>query len=380
MINLPRFDSSVTSANNLARGFRIAIAAAVFAAAVSPSFSQSSRFGSDDAFLPPQVWNISTVPANGDVNPYGVAFIDNSFPVGSGPLSHGDVLISNFNNSANQQGTGTTIVDISSNGTQTLFFQGTAPLGLTTALGTLRAGLVVVGNGPTSDGSSGTAAAGSLLVINNQGKLIQTITGPAINFPWDMTLVDNGGTAIAFVSNALDGTVNRLDFAVSASGLMLQNWKTIGSGYMHRGDPAALFVAPTGSAYDPRHDILYVASTGDNAVYAIHDAATRQSTAGLGDLVYEDNAHLHGALGLAWAPNGNLLVTNNDTVNPDPNQTSEIVEFTTRGRFVKEISVDPGAGGSFGLAVHSGRSGTVFAAVDDSTATLFVWKLNNDLF
>ena len=359
---------------------RIAIAAIVLAAAASPSFSQPSRFDSSDAFLPAQVWNISTAPSNGDVNPYGVAFVDDSFSAGSGPLSHGDVLISNFNNSANQQGTGTTIVDISKSGTQSLFFQGTAPLGLTTALGTLRAGLVVVGNGPTSDGSSATATAGSLLVINNQGKLIQTITSPAINFPWDMTLVDNGSTAIAFVANALDGKVNRLDFAVNPWGLTLTSWKTIGSGYMHRGDPVALFVAPTGSAYDARRDVLYVASTGDNAVYAIDDAATRQSSAGLGNPVYQDNAHLHGALGLAWASNGNLLVTNNDGINPDPNQTSEIVEFTVHGQFVKEISVDPGAGGSFGLAVHSGHSGTIFAAVDDNTATLFLWKLNNDLF
>ena len=50
---------------------------------------------------------VSTVPANGDVNPYGVAFVPNGFPTG-GPLEPGDVLVSNFNNSANLQGTGTT--------------------------------------------------------------------------------------------------------------------------------------------------------------------------------------------------------------------------------------------------------------------------------
>ncbi|MGA2443438.1 MAG: hypothetical protein ABSH08_21000 [Tepidisphaeraceae bacterium] len=335
-----------------------------------------SVFDPDAAFLPSQVWDISTVPSNGDVNPYGVAFVDESFPLGTGPLHHGDILISNFNNSANLQGTGSTIVDISTNGAQTLFFQGGAGLGLTTALGTLRAGFIVVGNGPTSDGSSGTATAGSLIVINNQGTQVQSITSPAINYPWDMTLVDEGNSAIAFVSNALDGTVNRLEFGVNSSGLTLKNWKTIGSGYIHRGDPVSLFVAPTGSAYDPNHDILYVASTGDNAVYAIHNASTRTSSAGVGQLIYQDNAHLHGALGLAWAPNGHLLVTNNDTVNPDPNQPSEIVEFTIHGEFVKEISVDPTPGGSFGLAVHNGRFGSIFAAVDDSTSTLFRWRLN----
>ena len=49
----------------------------------------------------------STVPANiGDVNPYGVAVVRHS----QGKLVRGDVLVSNFNNSANQQGTGSTIV------------------------------------------------------------------------------------------------------------------------------------------------------------------------------------------------------------------------------------------------------------------------------
>ncbi len=354
------------------------IAAFALLAGAAYGFGQHSIFDPDAAFLPAQVWNISTVPSNGDLNPYGVAFVDDDFPVGSGPLQHGDILVSNFNNSANLQGTGTTIVDISKSGAQTLFFQGTAPLGLTTALGTLRAGFVVVGNGPTSDGTSSTATPGSLLVINNQGKLVQTFAGPAIDYPWDMTLVDNGGTAIAFVSNALNGKVNRLDFTVNPWGLTLRSWQTIASGYMHQGDPVALFDAPTGSAYDAAHDILYVASSADNAVYAIHEASTRKSSAGLGELIYRDNAHLHGPLGLAWAPNGHLLVANNDAINSDPNQPSEIVEFTIYGRFVKEIAVDPAQGGSFGLAVHRGHMGSIFAAVDDSTSTLFLWKLTDN--
>jgi hypothetical protein len=79
---------------------------------------------------------------------------------------------------------------------------------------------------------------------------------------------------------------------------------------------------------------------------------------------------------LALAPNGHLLVTNNDGINPDPNQTSEIVEFTKHGEFVKEISVDPAGGGAFGLAVSSTYSQATFAAVDDNSSTLIVWTLN----
>jgi hypothetical protein len=331
---------------------------------------------SEDAFLPSPVRSVSTVPANGDVNPYGVAFVPNNFQAGSGPLKHGDILVSNFNNSANLQGTGTTIIRISKSGSPTTFFQGVAPLGLSTALGTLQAGLVVVGNSPTADGTSGTAGAGSLLVINNQGKLIQTITNAAIQGPWDMALVDGGDAAIAFVSNALTGTVIRMDFRVNSTGLRLISTKTIASGYIHRGDPVTLFVSPTGLVYDGRHDVLYVASTGDNAVFAVSHAAERQTDDGLGSMIYQDNIHLHGALGMTMAPNGHLLVSNNDGINPDPNQPSEIVEFTIDGRFVKQLSVDPNPGGAFGLAVRSTEDKAIFAAVDDNTSTLLIWTLD----
>src|ERR1035438_3559097 len=92
----------------------------------------------DAAFLPSPVRTVSTTPANGDQNPYGVAFVPNNFPTGSGPLKHGDILVSNFNNGQNQQGTGTTIVRIPAGGPPTVFFQGNAGLGLSTALGTLQ--------------------------------------------------------------------------------------------------------------------------------------------------------------------------------------------------------------------------------------------------
>ena len=331
----------------------------------------------DDAFLPSPVHSVSTVPTNGDVNPYGVAIIRKNFLSGAGPLRAGDILVSNFNNKNNLQGTGTTIVRIPKNGsTPSLFFQGTAPLGLSTGLGTLQYGLVLVANLPTADGTSATARPGSLLVINNQGKLIQTITNSAIDGPWDMTVVDGGDKAIVFFANALSGTVSRIDFAVSEQGLRVVNAHTIASGYAHQGDPAALFDAPTGLVFDRKSDRLYVASTLDNAVFAVSHAATRTSSEGPGYVIYDDPTHLHGALAMAEASNGDLLVTNNDVINADPNQPSEIVEFTKQGEFVKEISVDPNLGGSFGLAVALNDDDTAtLAAVDDNTATITIWTL-----
>ena len=333
--------------------------------------------GADDAFLPSPARGVSTVPSNGDINPYGVAFVEHDFAAGSGPLKTGDILVSNFNNAMNLQGTGTTIVDVpQAGGTATLFFQGTAPLGLSTALGLLRKGFVVVGNAPTADGTAATASPGSLLVIDSKGHLIQTIVDANIQYPWDMALVDRGNQAIAFVSNALSGTVSRLEFNVGNAGLTLQKSTTIGSGYMHRADPAALFVAPTGLVYDEHRNVLYVASTEDNEVFAIRDAATSMNDGGTGSVIYQDNLHLHGPLGMAMAPNGHLLAANSDVINGDTHQPSEIVEFTIDGKFVKQLSVDPAQGGSFGLAVNLSEDVATFAAVDDNAASITIWQLN----
>lgn len=356
----------------------ICTTAAVSAVLFGGAAAVGQHFDPDAAFLPSPVRTVSTVPPNGDGNPYGVAFVPGEFLTGAGPLQHGDILVSNFNNGNGLQGTGTTIVRVPRKGPVSVFFQGTAPLGLTTALGTLQYGFVVVGNGPTSDGTSATATPGSLLVINNQGKLIQTITDPTIQYPWDMALIDHGETAIAFVTNALNGTVTRLKFHVFSWGLKLESAKVVASGYVNRGDPVTLFVAPTGLVYDERRDLLYVASTGDNAIFVIRDAASRNSDAGMGQVVYADNAHLHGPLGMIEAPNGHLLVSNNDGINPDPNQPSEIVEFTKQGDFVKQLSVDPAQGGSFGMAVRSLDDKAIFAAVDDNTNSLIIWTLNTE--
>jgi hypothetical protein len=67
---------------------------------------------------------VSTVPGNGDLNPYGVAFVPPGFP-GGGSLKPGDILVSNFNDKANVQGTGTTIVNVAPNNQTSLFFRGT---------------------------------------------------------------------------------------------------------------------------------------------------------------------------------------------------------------------------------------------------------------
>src|SRR5260370_14708346 len=112
----------------------VAIAALASAASVAAEDNRSflDRFDAVNLVAP-------TVPANGDVNPYGIVVVPRSV----GLLTRGNILISNFNNSQNLQGTGTTIVQVSPEGTLTLFAQldpnalgGRCPggVGLTTAL------------------------------------------------------------------------------------------------------------------------------------------------------------------------------------------------------------------------------------------------------
>jgi len=134
-------------------------------------------------------------------------------------------------------------------------------------------------------------------------------------------------------------------------------------------------VGPTGLAYDPDHHTLYVASTADNKIFAIGDADDRNSSAGTGFLVFQDQNHLHGPLGLVLAPNGNLITANGDAVNPG-GTPNELVEFTPQGRLVAEYQMDAGApGGAFGIASIVSQGSIRFASVDDDLNTVTIWNL-----
>ena len=108
----------------LAAAASVAVSAIVAAGVVASPLAQAQPASFVGGFS--TVTTIaSTVPANiGDVNPYGVAVVRHS----EGKLVRGDVLVSNFNNSANQQGTGTTIVSISPRGRRACS-PGSAPRG-----------------------------------------------------------------------------------------------------------------------------------------------------------------------------------------------------------------------------------------------------------
>jgi hypothetical protein len=339
----------------------------------------------------------STTPANGDQNPYGVAFVPRDFPSG-GLLRPHDIIVANFNNSValgNLQGTGTTIVRTNPAGDPDLFFPAdladggqSAITGLSTALGVLRRGFVIVGNVPSTDGTGMCAGnqsnvgPGQLTVLDRYGSIVATLDDrPFVEGPWDLTLDDHGDWARVYVSNVLTGTVTRIDLRVGCSTVVVEKEVQIASGYTHRCDPAAFVLGPTGLARDEERDVLYVASTADNNIFAIRDAGDRCTDAGMGEAVVHRSTadkYFHGPLGLVRAANGHLISSQGDAVRPDPAAFSEIVEVTAEGHFVAQIQVDPNAGGAFGLALEQkpwDPDDFRFAAVDDNVPTLDVWTL-----
>jgi hypothetical protein len=356
---------------------RCAVKAIAISVAAMASVSLATTASADDnagRFLP-DIITSSTVPADGDLNPYGVAIVPPGFP--GGTLMPGDVLVSNFNNLNNLQGTGTTIIKLTPNGqvapavppgqpgNAATFFQGSG-LGLTTALGTLQRGFVLVGNVPTSGGV--IQPPGSLLFLDRNGK--QIAPSPytkQLDGPWDLTIYDEFDHALVFVSNVINGTVTRLNLRISETGITVTSATVIASGYSVALNSTALILGPTGLAYDSQTDILYVASTNDNAIFAVAHAGNRTGSPGTGAIVFQDE-HLRGPLALVFAPNGDLLTANGDAVNADPTQPSEIVEFTKQGKFVAQFNVDAAQGGAFGIGVAKiSRDIDRFVYVDNVT-------------
>src|SRR6516225_536337 len=326
-------------------------------------------------FLPKTIVT-STVPENGDVNPYGVAIVPTGFP-SDGTIAPGDVLVSNFNNSDNLQGTGTTIIKFTPNGTvspsgeASEFFKGSFP-GLTTALGVLKRGFVLVGSVSTADGKFATIKAGPLLFLDRNGNVISPSPFTTkLDGPWDLTIDDQFDHARVFVSNVLNGTVTRLDLSITASTVTVKAATVIASGYTSKENDTALILGPTGLAYDPEADVLFVASTADNVVFKVPHAGISSGSSGRGKIIFQDD-HLRGPLSLAFAPNGDLITANGDAVNDDPTQPSEIVEFTRKGRFVRQFNVDAAQGGAFGIAIAKVGHLIRFAFVNDNANDLTV--------
>jgi WD40 repeat protein len=323
----------------------------------------------------------STIPAGGDLNPQGTAVVPDSH----GNLTAGDVLVSNFSDADNHQGLGRTIVEISPHGQQRLFAKipaGSVPdgSGLTTALVVLRSGWVIVGSLPAADGTSAAMQPGELLVLDSAGHVRKTITGHGIVGPSGATVLDSGNVADLFVSNALDGITNgqpsattsgdvvRLKLVLTGSEPELAASTVIGNGLPVHTDPSALTAGPAGVALS-RDGTLFVADAAASRIARIPNAVLRTTTfnAGAAGATASAGQHLNGPLGLAFAPDGDLLAVNGGDNN--------LVELTTAGTQVatRDLDTDGPVGGVLsGLAATADPRAVYF--VNDDTNTLSVLR------
>jgi hypothetical protein len=329
----------------------------------------------------------STVPPDGDINPYGIAVV----PTTTGSLVQGSTLVSNFNDKANTQGTGTTIVEVSPTGTLSTFAQITdlpaalpcpGGIGLTTGLAVLPGGWVVIGSLPAGPGGSLPAPnpAGCLIVLNSAGAPVETWTNADINGPWDMTVATTPSGAALFVSNVLSRpadvmatppsglcTVVRIDVTLSTGNLPTMTGATVvGRGFPWRASKAAFIQGPTGVALGG-NGTLYVAETLGSEITAIPGAMTRTSPVTQGTHTLTAGGSLNGPLGLALAPDGDLIAVNGND--------GRAVEITTQGTQITTVTlVAHGAGDLFGLTPTASGDGLLF--VNDGTNALDVAEVH----
>jgi hypothetical protein len=365
--------------------------AAVLLAVSAGSAGASAPFlGSHDLISPVS----TTVPSNGDLNPYGVAVV----PATIGRLHRGDVLVSNFNNSANRQGTGRTIVELPPGGlpaneaapvfaTVNLGAGQTCPggVGLTTALTVFPSGWVVVGSLPTTDGMSDTAQAGCLIVLDADGRVVRTIAGGPIDGPWDLTATQIGDDGVLFVTDVLNGitpadnanntvvhrgTVVRIVLDLNGRVPQVDSETIVASGFAERTDPAALIIGPTGVGLSRQDGVLYVADTLGNDITAVPAPLELPGPVFGTGFTLSRGAALNGPLGLVVAPNNDVITVNSNNGNA--------VETSPFGTQVATLALDttpsapaqPGAGALFGVTLTPQGNGLYF--VDDDGNTLNV--------
>jgi hypothetical protein len=354
--------------------------AVMFALAGSVALPVSALAADEDGFLGSirrHSLVTSTVPSNGDQNPYAVVVA----PITSGKIRQGDVMVDNFNDKNNLQGLGTTIVSIDP-ATKKLSLFAAIPrhlascpggVGLTTAMTVLKSGWVVVGSLPSQDGTTKTKGPGCLIILDNQGNVASTIAGPKIDGPWgNMAVIDNGDTATLFVSmtgfgvGAPDGeppvvnkaTILRINLSIPAGKPpVVVNQTVIADGLGEQADKDVFIIGPTGLCL--HGTTLFVSDAIANRIAAIPDAPTRATSAGVGQDVTSDGL-LKRPLAMTMASNGHLLVVNGlngQVVEIDPASGKQIY---ARWIDANKAQNPPGSGDLFGISMTPTGDGFYF--------------------
>jgi len=337
----------------------------------NPSPEASTAAGAEDASSSTPVIGalaITTIgstvdPTNGDENPYGLAVA----PASAGLLTEGDLVICNFNDSANVQGNGTTIEilhpvpgSMPTRMVQDPNLKGCAALAM-------------------ADNDAPWAAAYSSNLApfyGPAGTLVSTLSAGPWGGPWGEIYAPAFGSpgAGSFVtSNATSGTIVRVNFAGTA-------FTTIATGFtLNAGAVPGNILGPSGLTYDATNDTLFVVDSNKNRVVAFAGYSTLAANA----IVLESDgtfsgpsaasasvlfagAPLNAPISAAQLFNGDLVVGNT--------ADNLLVEISPAGKVVATQNLDTGAVGAlFGIvATGTDASSTKIYFNDDNDNTVKV--------
>jgi hypothetical protein len=309
---------------------------------------------------------VSSTP--GDVNPYGLDVAK----VTSGPIQAGDLVICNFNNPGNRQGTGTTIVALHP-------VVGSSPV--TIAKSNALQGCNALAMSPNGNMWAAAFRANDNPIVSPNGTVVTALGNGPWNHPFGQAFVPaNAGLNLPafYVSNAGDGSLVRVSIHPGPS----FEFTTIATGFPVNGGKPGSILGPSGLNYQPTGDILYVVDGTNNALYAIgnvssvgsHGIAVSGLTFGgpsaSSARVVFSGAPLNGPISSAVLFNGNVVIGN--TLDPDGQNL--MVEVSPSGQLLDVDNVDTGAAGSiFGMvATGTSASDTRLYFNDDNANALAV--------
>ncbi|MBV8658068.1 MAG: hypothetical protein JO142_09635 [Burkholderiales bacterium] len=317
-------------------------------------------------------------------NPYGLTIA----PVTAGLVTAGDLVVCNFNDGAtNTQGLGTTVVGLHP-------VKGAAPYRIAQSSQLL--GCSAVTALPDSSIVATASQANSTVLVSPTGAVSSPFSANPSAEPWGAITSAYHGTQLLFVSNAANGTVDR----ITMSGDTQTSFTEIAAGFsVNRGAPGSIS-APAGLTYDASIDTLYVVDTNSNRVVALAGASaigkdgvmvsgsSFTGASASSARVIASGAPLNGPISSALLANGNLVVGNT----LDANGTNLLVEVSPSKGVVATKNVDTGAAGAiFGIVAvpatitvttSNGYNGSTTMSVisnviyfnDDNTNTVVAWS------
>ncbi len=298
-----------------------------------------------------------------DVNPYGLDVAKTT----SGKISAGDLVVCDFNNPGNVQGTGTEIVALHPvvGSTPQLIVKDNTLMGCNALVAA-----------PTGNIWAAAFKANDNPIFTSNGTLVTDLSNGPWNHPFGEAFAPplSANSAPAFyVSNAGDGSLVRVTIVpnspnvqVCTPGACSFTFTVIATGFpVNHGKPGSI-LSPSGLNYQTSGDRLYIVDGTNNTLYAIDNIssvgangitvnASGQSFTGPSAAsahVIFSGPPLNGPISSAILPGGNIAVGN--TLDPDGQNL--IVEISPTGQmlFVKNVDTGP-AGAIFGM-VATGTS------------------------